>query len=181
MRKIALNVETTGLDLSEGHRIIAIGGVEIVDNRLTGRCYDQYFDPGREIDPMASAVHGITRHMLKGKPRFGDVLSEFLGFVRGSELLIHNAPFDVAYLDHELMRAYGNKHAPRIENCCTINDTLMLARRLHPGRKNDIDSLCQRYGIETPPHTNRSALSDARALAQVCLAIWSRHQEPIHA
>jgi DNA polymerase III subunit epsilon len=171
MRQLAVQTEPTGLDPSEGHRIVEIGCVEIVNGRLTGHVYHVYINPEREIDEYAARVHGITRSFLDDKPYFSDIAGEFLEFVKGAELLIHNAPFDVTFINHELAHVYGKERAPHIEDYCTITDTLVLARQLHPGRKNDLDSLCQRYKLMTPDRAHRTALTDADALAHVFLAM----------
>jgi DNA polymerase-3 subunit epsilon len=171
MRQIVLDTETTGLEPAEGHRIIEIGCVEMINRRLTGNRYHQYLNPDREIDPGAIEVHGITNEMLADKPRFTDVAREFLEFVRGAELIIHNALFDVGFLNHELVRAGAeNKHG-RIEDWCTVTDTLKLARSLRPGQKNDLDSLCRHYGVDNSARTLHGALLDAEILADVYLAM----------
>ena len=147
IRQIVLDTETTGLEPSEGHRIIEVGAIEIVNRRLTGRRFHQYLNPDREIDAAAIEIHGITNAMLEDKPHFADVAAEFLGFIEGAELLIHNAPFDVGFLNAELARAIGGGcvlPVSAIEDCCTVQDTLRLARTLHPGQKNNLDALCRR-------------------------------------
>ena len=169
MRQIVLDTETTGLEPSQGHRIIEIGAVELVNRRLTGNRFHQYLNPEREIDAGAIEVHGITNEMLADKPRFAEIAEDFLGFVRDAELIIHNAPFDVGFIDSELklMRA-GNA---RIEEMCRVLDTLKLARTMHPGQKNDLDSLCRRYSIDNSQRTLHGALLDAEILADVYLAM----------
>jgi DNA polymerase III subunit epsilon len=186
MRQVVLDTETTGLDPAEGHRIIEIGCVEVVNRRLTGNTYHQYLNPQREIDAAAIEVHGITNEFLADKPRFGDVARDFLEFVKDAEVIIHNAPFDVGFINHELMRlieggeiaAVGGIGAAadfrksfRIEEHATITDSLALARSLHPGQKNDLDSLCKRYGVDNSQRTFHGALLDAEILADVYLAM----------
>jgi len=168
MRQIVLDTETTGLEPSQGHRIIEIGCVELVNRRLTGNHYHQYLQPDREIDPGAVDVHGITNEFLADKPRFNDVMEDFLAFVSGAELVIHNAPFDVGFLNHELrLAAYGKT----IADLCGVTDTLMLARKLHPGQKNNLDALCRRYGIDNSQREKHGALLDAEILADVYLTM----------
>ena len=168
MRQIVLDTETTGLEPSEGHRIIEIGCVELVNRRLTGNNFHQYVNPEREVDAGAIEVHGITNEMLADKPRFPDVGRDFLEFVKGAELIIHNAPFDVGFLNHELAQM-GER--TKIDTCCAIIDTLQLARQKHPGQKNDLDSLCRRYGVDNTHRTLHGALLDAEILADVYLAM----------
>jgi DNA polymerase-3 subunit epsilon len=172
MRQIILDTETTGLEPSEGHRIIEIGCVELVGRRLTGNNFHQYVNPDRDIDSGAVEVHGITTESLKDKPRFADIVSDFLDYVRGAELIIHNAPFDVGFLNHEfgLIAAAGG-NAARIEDHCGVVDTLKLARSMHPGQKNDLDSLCRRYSVDNTQRTLHGALLDAEILADVYLAM----------
>lgn len=171
MRQIVLDTETTGLETSEGHRIIEIGAVEIINRRLTGNRYHQFLNPEREIDAGAIEVHGITIEELRDKPRFADVAESLVEFVRGAELVIHNAPFDVGFLNHELALLGDRAPVARIEDCCTVLDTLALARELHPGQKNDLDSLCKRYGVDNSGRTRHGALLDAEILAEVYLAM----------
>ena len=147
MRQVVLDTETTGLEPELGHRIIEIGGVELVNRRLTGRRLHYYLQPDREIDDGAHEVHGITREFLRDKPRFSDVHADILAFVSDAEVIIHNAPFDVAFLDHELARL-GDPDL-RIESRCRILDSLALARQLHPGQRNSLDALCRRYEIDS--------------------------------
>jgi DNA polymerase-3 subunit epsilon len=169
MRQIVLDTETTGLETSEGHRIIEIGCVELVDRRLTGNNYHQYLQPDREIAQGAFEVHGIDNDFLADKPRFGDIAADLLEYLRGAELIIHNAPFDVGFLDYEL-GLLGARWGP-IAQHCAILDTLQLARQLHPGQKNSLDALCRRYGIDNSQRTLHGALLDAEILADVYLAI----------
>lgn len=168
MRQIVLDTETTGLEADKGHRIIEIGCVELLHRRPTGRTFHRYLNPGRDIDAGALAVHGITAERLAGEPVFAAVADEFLGFISGAELEIHNAPFDVGFLDAEL-RLIGN--AGGIAALCTIQDTLALAKRMHPGQRNSLDALCKRYGIDNSHRSLHGALLDARILADVYLAM----------
>jgi DNA polymerase-3 subunit epsilon len=169
MRQIVLDTETTGLEPADGHRIIEIGCVELLERRLTGNTYHQYIQPDREIDAGAIEVHGITNESLADKPRFADIVNEFLDFVRGAELIIHNAPFDVGFLDHE----FGLLENPpgKLTGHCTVLDTLALARRLHPGQRNNLDALCRRYEIDNSQRDLHGALLDAEILADVYLAM----------
>ncbi len=169
MRQIVLDTETTGLDPAQGHRIIEIGCVEIVDRRITGNRFHRYLNPEREIEEGAVRVHGITLEELRDKPRFADVAAELLDFVRGAELVIHNAEFDVGFLDHELARL-GDGWG-RIADHCRVLDTLKLAREMHPGQRNSLDALCRRYGIDASRRELHGALLDAELLAEVYLAM----------
>jgi DNA polymerase-3 subunit epsilon len=169
-RQIILDTETTGLEPSQGHRIIEIGAVEMINRRLTGNRFHQYLNPDREIDAGAIEVHGITNEMLVDKPRFADVAEDFLAFVKGAELIIHNAPFDTGFINHEL-GLVGSVSASKIEDLCAVLDTLKMARRMHPGQKNDLDSLCRRYSIDSSQRTLHGALLDAEILADVYLAM----------
>ncbi len=168
VRQIVLDTETTGLEPELGHRVIEIGGVELIGRRLTGRTFHQYLDPQRDIDDAAIEVHGIVRADLAGKPLFRDVVDEFLDFVDGAEVVIHNAPFDVAFIDYELslLSGYGT-----LADRCTITDSLAYARRKHPGQKNSLDALCRRYGVDNSQRTRHGALLDAEILADVYLAM----------
>jgi DNA polymerase-3 subunit epsilon len=170
MRQIVLDTETTGLEPADGHRIIEIGCVELVNRRLTDNRFHQYLNPDREIDAGAIEIHGITNEMLRDKPRFADIAMDFLEFVKGAELIIHNAPFDVGFLNHEFARLDGAV-AGKIEDHCSIVDTLKFARGLHPGQKNDLDSLCRRYSVDNSNRTLHGALLDAEILADVYLAM----------
>ena len=169
MRQVVLDTETTGLEPELGHRIIEVGGVELMNRRLTGRRLHYYLQPDREIDDGALDVHGITREFLRDKPRFADVHTDILAFVSGAEVIIHNAPFDVAFLNHELARL-GDPDL-RIESCCRILDSLALARHLHPGQRNGLDALCKRYQIDNSARQLHGALLDAEILADVYLAM----------
>lgn len=169
MRQVILDTETTGLEPSEGHRIIEIGCVELVNRRPTGSHFQQYLQPDREIDQGATEVHGITNEILSDKPRFADVVEDFIEFIKGAELIIHNAPFDVGFINHELELA-GHQWG-ELEDYCTVLDTLALARRLHPGQKNNLDALCKRYGVDNSQRELHGALLDAEILADVYLAM----------
>ena len=169
MRQVFLDTETTGLEPELGHRVIEIGGVEMVNRRLTGRRLHHYLQPDREIDDGAFEVHGITREFLRDKPRFADVHADILEFVSGAELVIHNAPFDVAFLDSELARL-GDPDR-RIESVCRVLDSLAIARQLHPGQRNGLDALCKRYGIDNSARQLHGALLDAEILADVYMAM----------
>ena len=167
MRQIVLDTETTGLEPAQGHRIIEIGCVEIIDRRLTGNHYHQYLQPDREIDEGAIEVHGISNEFLQDKPRFADVVTDFMDFVRGAELVIHNAPFDVGFINNELKLLAGSTE--KIENNCTVLDTLALARKMHPGQKNNLDALCKRYEVNNTHRELHGALLDSEILADVYL------------
>jgi len=175
MRQIFLDTETTGLETRLGHRIIELACVEMVNRRLTRRHLHYYVNPDRDIDEGALAVHGISREFLADKPRFGEVANEFLDFIRGAELVIHNAAFDVGFLDHELGML---GLAPTETVCANVRDTLRMARELHPGKKNNLDALCDRYGIDNSHRTLHGALLDAEILADVYLAM-TRGQESL--
>ncbi len=168
MRQIVLDTETTGLQLADGHRIIEIGCVELVHRRATGAHWHRYLKPGREVDPGALEVHGITNEFLATQPAFADVAGEFLAFVDGAELVIHNAEFDVAFLDAELAAA-GIEGGIAVH--CRVVDSLELARRMHPGQRNSLDALCKRYGVDNSGRDLHGALKDARILADVYLAM----------
>ncbi|MCB1760909.1 MAG: DNA polymerase III subunit epsilon [Gammaproteobacteria bacterium] len=169
MRQIVLDTETTGLDPAQGHRIIEIGCVEMVERRLTGRNFHQYLQPDREIDKAAEEVHGISNAFLADKPRFGDVVVDLMDFLRGAELIIHNAPFDVGFLNHELQRL-PQQWQP-LQQLCEITDTLALAKRIHPGQRNSLDALCKRYDIDNSQRELHGALLDSEILAEVYLAM----------
>jgi len=168
MRQIILDTETTGLDPSLGHRIIEIAAVEIVNRRFTDRHYHQYVNPEREIEAGAIEVHGISGEFLQDKPKMREVAKEFLDFVSGAELIIHNAPFDVGFLDHELALL---ELQPISQYCPLITDTLKMAKGLHPGKRNSLDALCERYQIDNSARTLHGALLDARLLAEAYLAM----------
>ena len=175
MRQIVLDTETTGLEVVLGHRIIEIGAVEIVSRRLTGKRFHRYVNPEREIDPGALEVHGLTSEFLQDKPRFRELAAELLEFVRGAELIIHNAPFDVGFLDYELRLL---DLQPISEHCPQITDTLRMARDFHPGKRNGLDALCERYEVDNSARTLHGALLDAELLAEVYLAM-TRGQETL--
>jgi len=168
-RQIVLDTETTGLEVSQGHKIIEIGCVELINRRITGRHFHQYIHPEREIDEGAMQVHGITLEFLAGKPNFGQIAAEFVDFIRGAELIIHNAAFDVGFLDAEL-HSLGDSHET-VGRMCEVIDTLQMARHKHPGQRNNLDALCQRYEIDNSSRTLHGALLDAEILAEVYLAM----------
>jgi DNA polymerase-3 subunit epsilon len=174
MRRIVLDTETTGLEPEAGHRIIELAGLELIGRRPTGRHFHRFVNPERAIDLAASQVHGLTLDDLADKPRFADVVDELLEFIEGAELLIHNAPFDVAFLDAELKRV----GRPGIAAFCRVSDTLELARDLHPGKKNSLDALCERYAVDHSRRTLHGALLDAQLLADVWIAM-TRGQETL--
>jgi DNA polymerase-3 subunit epsilon len=169
MRQIVLDTETTGLEVSQGHRIIEIGCVELVSRRPTGRHFHRYLNPEREIDEGAVAVHGLTLAKLSREPRFADVVHELLDFLADAELIIHNAAFDVGFLNAELSKVAGDLGP--IEQRCRVLDTLRLAREMHPGQRNSLDALCKRYGVDNSKRELHGALLDARILADVYLAM----------
>lgn len=169
MRQVVLDTETTGLDVAQGNRIIEIGCVELDRRRLTGRHYHQYVNPQREVEEGALEVHGITDAYLADKPLFPQIADEFLAFVEGSELLIHNAAFDVAFLDAELDRMGGGYG--RMTDYCKITDTLAIARKKHPGQRSNLDALCKRYGVDNSQRDLHGALLDAEILADVYLLL----------
>src|ERR1700676_5018906 len=168
MRQIVLDTETTGLEVEQRHRIIEIGCVELVNRRLTGRTYHQYLNPERDIDEGAQQVHGLTRETLAKQPVFSQVQAEFLEFIREAELIIHNAPFDIAFLNAELARI---ELAPKVGDLCRVLDTLALARQMHPGQRNSLDALCKRYSVDNSHRDYHGALLDARILPEGYLAI----------
>jgi DNA polymerase III subunit epsilon len=168
MRQIVLDVETTGLDATAGHRIIEIGCVELMNRRPTGQKFHRYLNPEREIDAGALAVHGIEMAHLLQAPKFADVCAELISFIDGAELIIHNAPFDVGFLDAEFKRMPGLKAVAEI---CKVLDTLALARSLHPGQRNSLDALCKRYSVDNSRRELHGALLDAGILVDVYLAM----------
>ena len=165
-RQIVLDTETTGLSTADDHRIIEIGCVELVNRRLTGEAFHQYINPQRAIDAGAMEVHGITNESLADKPVFADIAEDFLRFIEGAELIIHNAAFDVGFLNHEFTKL---GHTSQIEDICSVLDTLKLARDKHPGQKNNLDALCKRYGVDNSNRELHGALLDAEILADVYL------------
>jgi DNA polymerase-3 subunit epsilon len=174
MRRIVLDTETTGLEPSDGHRVIELACLELHGRRPTGRHFHRYMNPERAIDIGASQVHGMTAEDLLDKPKFADIVEEFLEFVSGAELLVHNAPFDVAFLNAELA-LLGR---PKLDAVCTVSCTLAMARELHPGKKNNLNALCERYAVDHSTRTLHGALLDAQLLADVWLAM-TRGQETL--
>ncbi|MEM1153870.1 MAG: DNA polymerase III subunit epsilon [Pseudomonadota bacterium] len=169
MRQIVLDTKTTGLEVSQGHRIIEIGCVELENRRLTGNHFHQYVNPEREIDQGAMEVHGITNEFVQDKPTFDKISRDFVEFIRGAELIIHNAPFDVGFLDAELGRVEAQDEV--IARLCSVVDTLVMARAKHPGQRNNLDALCQRYDVDNSQRDLHGALLDAEILADVYLAM----------
>jgi len=165
MRQVVLDTETTGIGPEQGHRIIEIGCVEVIDRKLTGRHYHQYINPQREIDEEAIGVHGITNEFVADKPLFAQIAQDFYQFIAGAELVIHNAPFDVGFMDSEFRRVGIADTA----TFCGVLDTLVLARDMHPGQRNSLDALCKRYGIDNSHRELHGALLDAEILADVYL------------
>jgi DNA polymerase-3 subunit epsilon len=168
MRQIVLDTETTGLDPKQGHRIIEIGCVELINRRLTGNNFHQYVQPEREIDAGAIQVHGISNEFLADKPLFREIVADFTSYIEGAELVIHNAPFDVGFLNNELTHCGFGRQIPDL---CAVLDTLALARTMHPGQKNNLDALCRRYDIDNSRRDLHGALLDAEILADVYLAM----------
>ncbi len=168
-RQIVLDTETTGLEHRQGHRIIEIGCVELINRKLTGNNYHVYLNPDREIDQGAIEVHGITNEFLADKPRFVDIYEQMMAYLSGAELIIHNAAFDVGFLDAELEKISG--YTTRINTVCGVHDTLIQARKMFPGQRNDLDSLCRRYEINNSHRELHGALLDAEILADVYLAM----------
>jgi len=166
-RQIVLDTETTGLEPSQGHRIIEIGCVEMINRRLTGNNYHQYLQPDREIDEGAQAVHGISNEFLADKPRFPDVVKDFIEYLDGAELIIHNAPFDVGFINHEFQLA-GDEFG-KVATYCTVIDTLVMARKMRPGKKNNLDVLCKEYDVNNKHRDLHGALLDSELLAEVYL------------
>lgn len=167
MRQIVLDTETTGLEPSQGHRVIEIGCVELMHRKLTGNNYHQYLQPDRDSDEGALQVHGITTEFLKDKPRFADIIDDFLEYLKGAELIIHNAPFDVGFLDNEL-RLAGEQYG-KLSKHCSIIDTLVMARKMRPGQKNNLDALCRHYDVNNSQRELHGALLDAEILSEVYL------------
>lgn len=169
MRQIVLDTETTGLEPRQGHRIIEIGALELVDRQLTGKQFHVYINPEREIDQGALEVHGITEEFLRDKPRFAEISDDLMNFVDGAELVIHNAPFDIGFIDNEL--SLTGHDLASITDVATVLDTLELAKDLHPGQRNNLDALCKRYDVDNTSRTLHGALLDAEILADVYLAM----------
>lgn len=170
MRQILLDTETTGLSPQQGHRVIEIGCVELINRRLTGKTFHTYLQPSRLVDPGAMRVHGITDDFLKDKPLFNEIATAFKGFITGAELIIHNAAFDVGFLENEFL-LLEDKEWVSLDKHCAILDTLMIARQKHPGQRNNLDALCKRYGINNSHRDKHGALLDAHILADVYLAM----------
>lgn len=168
-RQVVLDTETTGLSTADDHRIIEIGCVEVINRRITGETFHQYIDPEREIDAGALEVHGISSEFLADKPKFAEIADDFLQFIDGAELIIHNAAFDVGFLDHELIKIKSESR--RINDVASVLDTLRLARDKHPGQKNNLDALCRRYEIDNSNRELHGALLDSEILADVYLAM----------
>jgi len=166
-RQIVLDTETTGLEPSQGHKIIEIGCVEMINRRLTGNNYHQYLQPDREIDEGAQAVHGISNESLADKPRFSDIVKDFIEYLDGAELIIHNAPFDVGFIDHEFKLA-GAEYG-KVSTYCSVIDTLVMARKIRPGKKNNLDVLCKEYQVNNAHRELHGALLDAELLSEVYL------------
>jgi DNA polymerase-3 subunit epsilon len=175
LRQVVLDTETTGLDFRLGDRVIEIGCVELLNRKLTGQRFHRYINPEREVEAGALAVHGLSTEFLQDKPRFGEIADEFLDFIRGAELVIHNAAFDVGFLNNELAL---QREASLEQACLGVVDTLKMARELHPGRRNSLDALCERYAIDNSSRTLHGALLDAELLAEVYLAM-TRGQESL--
>ncbi|MEQ9844627.1 MULTISPECIES: DNA polymerase III subunit epsilon [Pectobacterium] len=172
-RQIVLDTETTGMNMLgvhyEGHKIIEIGAVEVINRRLTGRHFHVYIKPDRLVDPEAYNVHGISDEFLADKPTYADIVDDFLDFIRGAELVIHNATFDIGFMDYEFRLL--NRDLPKTETFCKITDSLLMARKIFPGKRNSLDALCDRYQIDNSKRTLHGALLDAEILAEVYLAM----------
>jgi DNA polymerase-3 subunit epsilon len=168
MRQVIFDTETTGLEHAQGHRIIEVGAIEIIGRRKTGRTFHRYFKPDREVDAGALAVHGITNEFLSTQPRFGELADELLEFLSGAELIIHNASFDIGFMDAELKLL---KRKQQLRDLCGVVDTLALARKLHPGQRNSLDALCKRYEVDNSNREYHGALLDAQLLLDVYLAM----------
>ena len=166
MRQIFLDTETTGLSAAKGHRIIEIGAVEIIDRKLTGNDYQTYLNPERKIDPGSINVHGITNEFISDKPLFKEILKDLLSYISDSEIIMHNAPFDASFLDNEFLLAGMQK---KLVDLCSIQDSLVIAREMHPGKRNSLDALCTRYDVDTSSREVHGALIDAKLLANVYL------------
>ena len=174
MRQIVMDTETTGIDPREGHRIIEIGGIELINRRFTGRTYHQYVNPERDIEAEAVEIHGITNERVANEPVFAQIADELWEFMRGAQLVIHNAPFDVGFFDHEfkLLKAVrGEPVLGPVAEHCSVLDTLKMARKMHPGQRNSLDALCKRYDIDNGQRVLHGALLDSEILAEVYLAM----------
>ncbi|MDP6650599.1 MAG: DNA polymerase III subunit epsilon [Gammaproteobacteria bacterium] len=178
MRQVVLDTETTGLDPQQGHKIIEIGCVEIQNRKRTDTQFHCYLNPEREIDEAAIEVHGLTADFLADKPHFHQVEREFIDFIAGAELIIHNAPFDLGFLNHEL--AHTDSDRDKLDGICTVLDTLLLAREIHPGQRNSLDALCKRYAVDNSQRTLHGALLDAEILADVYLLMTSGQSNLFH-
>ncbi|MES2859004.1 MAG: DNA polymerase III subunit epsilon [Pseudomonadota bacterium] len=174
MRQVVLDTETTGLEWRKGNRVVEIGCVELLERRATGRTFQCYLNPDRDFEPGAQEVTGLTREFLADKPRFAEVVDEFLAFIDGAELVIHNAAFDVGFLDAELARLEGHR---RLQDRCTVEDSLLLARQRFPGQRNSLDALCKRLGVDNSHRQLHGALLDAQLLAEAYLALTSGQSE----
>ncbi len=174
MRQVILDTETTGLEWQKGNRVVEIGCVEMLERRPTGRTFHRYLKPDREFEPGAQEVTGLTLEFLADKPRFAEVAGEFLGFIDGAELIIHNAAFDLGFLNAELARLDG---LGRIQDRCTVEDTLLMARQRYPGQRNSLDALCKRLGVDNSQRQLHGALLDAQILMDVYLALTSGQGE----
>jgi len=170
MRSVVLDTETTGMPVTDGHRIIEIGCVEVIGRKLTGRHYHVYLQPDREVDEGAIAVHGITNEFLVDKPRFREVADEFFEFIKGAQLIIHNAAFDIGFINNEFA-LLGQQDRADIAEHCSVLDTLLMARERHPGQRNSLDALCKRYGVDNSGRELHGALLDAEILADVFLTM----------
>ncbi len=170
IRRVVLDTETTGMPVTDGHRIIEIGCVELLGRRLTGRHFHVYLNPDREIDEGAIAVHGITNEYVADKPRFRDVADEFYEFIKDAQLIIHNAAFDVGFINNEFA-LLGQSERADVNDYCSVLDTLMMARERHPGQRNSLDALCKRYGVDNSNRELHGALLDSEILADVYLAM----------
>ena len=170
MRQVILDTETTGLSPLQGHRIIEIGCVELINRRLTGKTFHTYIQPDRAVDEGAMRVNGITDEFLTDKPRFKEIVDNFKAFIKGAELIIHNAPFDVGFIEHEL-KLLKDKASATLDKHCQVFDTLAFARQKHPGQRNNLDALCKRYNVENQHREKHGALLDAEILAEVYLAM----------
>ena len=169
MRQIVLDTETTGLDAKQGHRIIEIGCIELLNRKITSHHFHYYINPEREIDAGALAVHGLSESFLKSKPLFSAIVDEFIHFIKDAELIIHNASFDIGFIEAELQRL--NAYPKKITELCTVTDTLILARKKYPGQKNSLDALCKRFEIDNTNRALHGALLDAQLLAQIYLRL----------
>ncbi len=169
MRQVVLDTETTGLEPEQGHRIIEIGCIELLNRRPSGRSYHQYINPQRDLDPGAVDVHGLTADFLADKPTFAEIVDDFVEFASGAELVIHNAPFDIGFINHEFRMLQPRRDD--IESLCAVLDSLVLARKLHPGQRNSLDALCKRYSVDNSRRELHGALLDAQLLAEVYLTM----------